>query len=108
MSDAASHLLDKCPRLAGFVRMAFDEVRDRWILQAPERVLVLDETSKEILDLCDGKDSASTIVSRLASDYDAPIDVIEHDVLAVLQLLDEKNLLEWERPEGESHDDARK
>ena len=108
MSDSASHRLDRCPRLAGFVRMAFDEVRERWILQAPERVLVLDETSKEILDLCDGKVSTAAIVSRLASDYDAPVDMIEHDVLAVLQLLDEKKLLEWERPDGEGHDDTRK
>jgi hypothetical protein len=34
-------------------------------------------------------------VSKLASEYDAPAEVIEHDVLAVLELLDEKKLIEW-------------
>ena len=95
MTGTAKRFLGKRPKLAGFVRMRFDEVRDRWVLQAPERVLVLDETSKEILDLCDGAATSMVIVSRLASEYDAPAEVIEHDVLAVLELLDEKKLIEW-------------
>ena len=103
MTKTARRLMDKRPHLASFVRMRFDEVRDRWVLQAPERVLVLDETAKEILDLCDGETTSAAIVSKLASEYDAPAEVIEHDVLAVLELLDEKKLIEWGRSNGEDH-----
>ena len=82
------------PRLASYVRQQYDHARESWVLQAPERVLVLDETSKEILDLCDGATSVEAIVAQLAAAYDAPRDVIAHDVLAVLSLLAEKNLLD--------------
>ena len=103
MTGSDKSFLGKCPRLAKFARMVFDEVRDRWGLQAPERVLVLDETSKEILDLCDGETTAAAIVSGLAGEFDAPFEVIEHDVLAVLGLLDEKGVLEWASTDGEQH-----
>jgi len=81
------------PRLQTFVRLQYDEVRERWVLQAPERVLVLDETGKEIIELCSGKASVTDIVDRLKADYDAAEEVIRHDVLAVLRLLTEKGLL---------------
>lgn len=82
------------PALAGFVRVQFDPARDRWVLQAPERVLVLDETSKDIVDRCTGQVSVAAIVDALAAEYDAPREVIEHDVLAVLELLHSKTFLE--------------
>ena len=86
------------PRLQSFVRLQYDSARERWVLQAPERVLVLDETGKEIVDLCSGEMSVAEIVERLARDYDAPADVIAHDVSAVVRLLAEKNLLVIEAP----------
>ncbi len=91
---------DSQPQLEPFVRLQYDEARQRWVLQAPERVLVLDETSKEIIDLCTGEASVGQIVDRLAADYEAPRDMIEHDVLAVLRLLADKNLLAFEQASG--------
>ena len=82
------------PKLADFVRVQFDKARDRWVLQGPERVLVLDETGKEILDRATGTASVAEIATGLAAEYDAPEDVIRHDVLVVLRLLAEKNFLE--------------
>jgi len=82
------------PKLADFVRVEFDKVRERWVLQGPERVLVLDDSSKEILDRATGKVTVGEIAARLAQEYDAPADVIQHDVLAVLKLLADKNFLE--------------
>jgi pyrroloquinoline quinone biosynthesis protein D len=82
------------PKLASFVRLQFDQARERWVLQGPERVLVLDETSKEILDRATGAATVGEIAARLAEQYDAPADVIRHDVLTVLRLLAEKNFLE--------------
>lgn len=103
MSKDRKRFLARRPRLASFARIMFDGVRERWIVQAPERVLVLDDTSKEILDLCDGKATTAAIVESLLSDYDAPAEIIEHDVLAILDLLDERNLLEW----GQDGDEQR-
>jgi pyrroloquinoline quinone biosynthesis protein D len=82
------------PKLADFVRVQFDKARDRWVLQGPERVLVLDEIGKKILDRATGTVTVGEIATRLAKEYDAPADVIQHDVLAVLRLLAEKNFLE--------------
>lgn len=82
-----------CPQLASFVRLQHDDARDRWVLQAPERVLVLDETGKAIVDRFDGEASLSEIIDALVAEYDAPRDVIEHDVRAVVGLLEEKRFL---------------
>ncbi len=92
---AAEALTDTSrPKLADFVRVQYDKARERWVLQGPERVLVLDETGKEILDRATGAASVAEIAAALAAEYDAPEDVIRHDVLAVLRLLAEKNFLE--------------
>lgn len=82
------------PKLLAFVRLQYDKARDRWVIQAPERVLVLDETGKEIVELCNGERSIEEIVDQLASTYDAPRDVIEHDVNAVIQVLRDKGVLD--------------
>ena len=85
--------LDFRPALAGFVRLQHDDARDRWVLQAPERVLVLDATGKEIIDRFDGDTRLGEIIDTLVTDYDAPRDVIDHDVRAVVGLLEEKRFL---------------
>jgi len=81
------------PKLQSFVRLQYDDTRERWVLQAPERVLVLDETSRDIVVLCDGKLSFGDIVDRFVAVYEAPRDVIAHDVQAVIQLLKDKGVL---------------
>ena len=81
------------PKLESFVRLQYDDTRERWVLQAPERVLVLDDTSREIVVLCDGKLSVGDIVDRFVAVYEAPRDVIAHDVGAVIQLLNDKGLV---------------
>jgi len=90
------------PVLASFVRMQHDEVRERWVLQAPERVLVLDEAGKAIVDRFDGKATLGIIVDTLVAEYDAPRDVLEHDVRAVVGLLLEKRFLREGDGDGES------
>lgn len=103
MPDAAPLDPDGCPKLQSFVRLQYDDTRGRWILQAPERVLVLDETSKEIVVLCDSKRSIGDIIERFVAVYDAPRDVISHDVNAVIQLLNDKGMLViHDRPAGDA------
>lgn len=93
MSSDSEPSTEGRPKLQSFVRLQYDEARERWVLQAPERVMVLDETGKEIVDLCSGEMSIAQIVEHLASEYDAPKDVITHDVLAVVKLLADKGML---------------
>ncbi len=92
---------DFCPALADFVRLQHDQARGRWVLQAPERVLVLDDTGKAIVDRFDGQTGLGEIIDALAAEYDAPRDVIEHDVRAVVGLLQEKRFLSAGNDDGE-------
>jgi pyrroloquinoline quinone biosynthesis protein D len=100
MSDANLVTLSSRPKLAGFARLQHDVTRDRWVLQGPERVLALDGSSKDILDLCTGQATVEAIIETLAAEYDAPRDVIEHDVLAVLEVLAEKMFLILQNEHG--------
>lgn len=81
------------PRLADHVKMRFDAVRDRWVVMAPERMLLPDEVAVDILKCCDGATPLSAIISRLAQDYDAPPDVVGPDVVALLQDLHERGFV---------------
>ena len=72
----------------------FDEVRQRWTILAPERLMLPDEQAVEILQLVDGKTGVSAIVDSLAARYDqAPRDLIAKDVTAMLQDLADKGCL---------------
>lgn len=74
-----------CPRLARGVKMRFDETRGQWLLNAPERVLMLDEIAQIILSRCDGNISVTELCRNLAVDFGAPQDIIQADVIELLQ-----------------------
>lgn len=82
------------PRFAPHVRLRFDERRGRWVVMAPERLFVPDETAAEILRRCDGAASIATIVDALAAEFDAPRGEIAADVLALVAELCEQGVLE--------------
>ena len=71
-----------------------DEVRDRWVALAPERLIVLDERSLDVLRLCDGTRTVEALASELAKTYDAPEDLIAEDVMAFLQDWSDRLLVE--------------
>jgi len=81
------------PRLARGTRLQFDKHRDQWIVQAPERLFVLDPIALEIVQRCDGIASVSAIVDGLAAKFNAPRDVILRDVNAMLQDLADKGVM---------------
>ena len=81
------------PGLAPGVRLTFDKARDRWVVLAPERVLVPDETALDILQRCNGVTQLDEIVDELASAYSADRSEIEHDVRDLLSSLIEKRIL---------------
>jgi pyrroloquinoline quinone biosynthesis protein D len=81
------------PALARGVRLRFDQARDAWVLLAPERVLMPDDISVEILKRCDGRASVSAIVEELARTFEADAAQVAGDVRGFLQDLADKGML---------------
>jgi pyrroloquinoline quinone biosynthesis protein D len=80
-------------RFAAHVKFRHDETRGRWIVLAPERLLLPDELAVEILKLIDGARSVEAVVDALAQRFEAPRAVIANDVVALLQDLADKGVL---------------
>jgi len=81
-------------RLAPHIVFRFDDTRQRWIMMAPERLMLPDEQAVEILKLVDGKASVDAIVDVLAARYtQATRELIAADVTAMLQDLADKGCL---------------
>lgn len=81
------------PRLAAGVRLQHDTARGRWVLLAPERVVVPDETAVDVLRCLDGTRSVAQVVAALAQDYDAPAEQIRADVVELLEDLQQRGLI---------------
>ena len=81
-------------KLGRGIQLRFDKTRESWTLMAPERVLVLDEISHEVINEClTSGGSVSTVIDTLTERFDAPRDEIATDVIAMLQdFLDKKML----------------
>jgi pyrroloquinoline quinone biosynthesis protein D len=72
------------PRFPPGVRLHHDKARERWVVMAPERMFVPDETALEVLRLVDGARDVEAIVDALAAKFDAPRDEIAGDVRAMV------------------------
>jgi pyrroloquinoline quinone biosynthesis protein D len=81
------------PFLPRSVKLIEDRARGRWVLNAPERVVVPDDTALEILHLCDGERTVDAICDVLAQRYNATAATIRADVIELLQELADKGLL---------------
>lgn len=82
------------PSLPRGVRRHFDKVRDTPVLLGPERVLMLDQIGCAVLDHVDGQASIDQISDTLAGLYDAEKSEIMADVIAYLDDLADKRLLD--------------
>ena len=81
-------------RFPAHVKFRYDERRQAWIVLSPERLFFPDEQAVEILRLIDGARTVDMIVDSLAEAFDAPRGEIAADVVAMLQELVEKRVLE--------------
>lgn len=81
------------PRLPRHVKLRHDPARDRWLILVPERVLVPDETAVAVLSRVDGTRSVQAIAEDLAATYQAPLNIILADSVALLQNLADKGFL---------------
>ena len=84
---------DSVPRLPRHVKLRHDKARDRWLILVPERVLVPDDTAVAVLSRVNGARSVREIATDLAQTYQAPVDVILADSVALLQDLADKGFL---------------
>ncbi len=84
---------DSRPALPKHIKMRHDAGRDRWIILAPERVFNPDETAVSVLRLCDGQRSVNDIAAILSKEYQAPIEEITNDIVAMLQDLSDKGVV---------------
>jgi pyrroloquinoline quinone biosynthesis protein D len=84
---------ESVPRLPRHARLQFDQARQRWTLQVPERVLVPDDIAVAVLKRCDGVATVATIAQILAAEYSAPRDEVTRDIIEMLQDLADKNAL---------------
>ena len=85
--------LEARPRLAPGVRLKYDEARTCWVVLAPERVLMPDETALEVLQRCDGAKTINALVDDLVNAYEADRAEILADVTELLSGLLEKRVL---------------
>lgn len=86
--------VDTIPVLPRGVRCQHDSVRGVEVLLGPERVLMLDAIGVAILSRVSGTAAVAQITQELCTVYDAPRDVIEPDVIAYLQDLADKRLVD--------------
>jgi pyrroloquinoline quinone biosynthesis protein D len=80
-------------RFAPHAKFRFDDVRQAWIVLAPERLLLPDEQAVEILRLIDGQRAIDDVIDELARRYEASREIIAGDVVAMLQDLVDKKVL---------------
>ena len=82
------------PKLPRHAKLRFDKARNKWIINAPERVFELDDIASEVIQLADGESSIDSIINKLLEKFSgAPREVIAKDVLAMLQPLADKGFI---------------
>ena len=82
------------PRLPRGVRLHFDRVRKAHVLLAPERAFSINAVAASVLRLVDGRRSVRDIVDELAAEFKAAPATVERDVIAMLDDLLAKRILE--------------
>ena len=87
--------IDSRPRLAARARLRYDRHAAEWLLLYPERGLALNTQAAAIARLLTGEHSVQEIVTHLLAEFPtASRDAIERDVLAFLQSLEARCLVD--------------
>ncbi|MBX3261982.1 MAG: pyrroloquinoline quinone biosynthesis peptide chaperone PqqD [Labilithrix sp.] len=85
------------PKLAKKARLRFDRHSGSHMIVYPERGLALNGSAAEIARRCDGTRTLGAIVDELAREAGAGADeraIVETDVVAFVELLAQRGLLE--------------
>ena len=62
------------PVLWRLARLDYDDVRGRPIVQYPEGALLLNESGREVLELCDGVRTVNAIAAELSARYGTDVE----------------------------------
>jgi pyrroloquinoline quinone biosynthesis protein D len=81
------------PRLASKARLRFDRKSTSYMLLYPEKGLVLNPTSADILKLCTGEHTVAAIVQQLAEKYSKDAPDVEPEVVAFLRAMADRGLV---------------
>lgn len=84
---------ESVPKFSSHVKLEFNKQREQWVVLAPEKLMVPDETSVVILKFCDGKSTIRGIVDKLTAQYKAKREVISRDVTGLIQDLADKGFM---------------
>lgn len=82
------------PRLRRGVKLARDAARDTDILNAPERIVVLDEIAADILKSCDGRNTIAAIATALAAAHGEDEALVRTDIIELLTDLSAQGFVE--------------
>ena len=94
MTERATADSSSRPHLAAHRRLRFDQARESWTIQAPERVFLLDEIAHAILSRCDGEKTISEIVDDLCRAFEgAPREAVADDVMKLVQDFVDKGVM---------------
>jgi pyrroloquinoline quinone biosynthesis protein D len=86
--------LELKPKLAPKTKLRLDPKTGKYILLYPEKGLALNATGAAILKLCDGDKTLSDIVTTLAEEFRSDASVLRSEVLAFVQALLDRGLLQ--------------
>ena len=92
--DASPELLRLRPRLAAKAKLRLDPKTGKHILLYPEKGLLLNPTGTAILQQCTGQQTLSEIVAALATQFQTEPARLEPEVLAFVQGLLDRGLLQ--------------
>ncbi|PWR19195.1 pyrroloquinoline quinone biosynthesis peptide chaperone PqqD [Zavarzinia compransoris] len=81
------------PRLAPGARLAYDGRRGQWLIQAPERFVLLDEIAHAVVSRLDGRTRLAQVIDGLAGDYGAPRAEVAADVTTLITDLVERGVV---------------
>tara|TARA_B100001057_G_scaffold447388_1_gene486853 strand:+ start:133 stop:420 length:288 start_codon:yes stop_codon:yes gene_type:complete len=81
------------PKFPKHVKFKYNKPRDEWVLLAPERLVKLDDIAVEVLKLLDGMKKVKDISLELSKKFNAPLDIIQKDVINLLQTLSDKGFV---------------
>ncbi|NJO67503.1 MAG: pyrroloquinoline quinone biosynthesis peptide chaperone PqqD [Rhodospirillales bacterium] len=88
-----SRMLPVQPRLAAHTRLTFDRHRGRWVILAPERMIILDEAAFATVSRCTGHATVAELVADLSKTFEGDPVTIEADVKALLDDLVAKGVV---------------
>jgi pyrroloquinoline quinone biosynthesis protein D len=82
------------PRLTRKARLKYDPIDKQFLLLYPERGMKLSDSAAAILQRCDGERTVEAIAEELAEVSGAPLAVVRGDVVAFVDEMKSRGLLE--------------